>query len=281
MTFQVSSSILLKQLLLISGVINPNNTLPILDNFLFELDENTLTISGTDLETTIRSKIEVESSTKGSATIGAKMLVDILKTFPEQPLNFLLDEKKKTIEISSDYGKYSIAYLNADDFPNPPEMDSVSNATINSSLLFNAINKTLFASGNDELRPIMTGVFFQLSNNNLTFVATDAHKLVRYIRNDAHTDNNTEFIVPKKPLNLLKNILDNLDTSLSVQYNENNAKFSFQNTEIICRLIDGKYPNYDASMPFFSINNNLSINFFYTFFAFFYSILKFKHYMLL
>ena len=249
MIFQVSSSTLLKQLQLIGGVINSNNTLPILDNFLFELNDNILTISGTDLETTISTKIDVESSSKGSAAIGAKMLLDILKTFPEQPLNFILNEEKKSVEISSDYGKYSLAYLSAEEFPNPPEMDDLSKSEVSSTLLSSAINKSLFASGNDELRPIMTGVFFELSNSNLNFVATDAHKLVRYIRNDASSDRNTEFIVPKKPLNLLKNILDSLDTSITLEYNETNARFSFDGTQIICRLIDGKFPNYDAVIP--------------------------------
>ena len=248
MKFIVSSSQLLKQLQILGGVINNNNTLPILDNFLFELKENELKISASDLETTITSIIEVESDSNGNAAISARLLLDTLKTFPNQPLTFKTDENN-TIEISSDQGKYDMAYFDGNEFPKSISLDSPSSTVIPSSILSAAISKTIFATGNDDLRPVMSGVFFQFKSDSLTFVATDAHKLVKYTRTDITTEEPAEFIMPKKPLNLLKGILGTQDSDVAIEYNNTNAKFIFDNVVLICRLIDGKYPNYDAVIP--------------------------------
>jgi DNA polymerase-3 subunit beta len=156
--------------------------------------------------------------------------------------------ENNTIEISSNHGKYALAYAKGDEFPKTLPITDPSNSTISSKVLFEAINTTIFASGNDDLRPVMSGVFFQFSNQNLTFVATDAHKLVRYVRKDANAENTVSFILPKKPLTLLKNTLVN-DSEVTIEYNETNAYFKFDNLELICRLIDGKYPNYEAVIP--------------------------------
>ena len=248
MKFIVSSSYLLKQLQVLGGIINNNNTLPILDNFLFDLDNKSLTVSASDLETTISSKLEVESTEKGMICVPAKLLLETLKTFPEQPLTFTVEDNN-TIEISSNHGKYALAYASGEEFPNAVELKDPSSTVVQGDVLATAISKTIFASGNDDLRPVMSGVFFQFSTDNLVFVATDAHKLVKYTRDDISASQTAEFIMPKKPLNLLKSILAGSEDDVIIEYNESNAKFLFENTEMICRLIDGKYPNYEAVIP--------------------------------
>ncbi len=249
MKFIVSSTKLLRELQTLIGVVNSSNTLPILDNFLFELNDNSLTISASDLETTMSSTIDIESGESGVAAIPAKLLLDTLKTFPEQPLTFILDESEHSVEINSDHGKYALAFLNGDEFPKAQQLEDPSKVTIPSEVLATAVHKTIFATGNDELRPVMTGVFFQLNSESLTFVATDAHKLVRYTRTDMQSQQSAEFIMPKKPLNLLKSILGSTATDVTVEYNETSARFGFNNIVLTSRLIDGKYPNYDAVIP--------------------------------
>ena len=248
MKFIVSSSQLLKQLQVLGGVINSNNTLPILDNFLFELSENQLKVSASDLETTISSVVDVESDSTGSIAVSARLLLDTLKTFPNQPLTFKT-EGDNTIEISSDQGKYDMAYFGGDEFPKAVSLPSPSKTIVPAHILGTAISKTIFAAGNDDLRPVMSGVFFQFSSQSLTFVATDAHKLVKYSRTDVTADQTAEFIMPKKPLNLLKGILGGSESEVTIEYNDANAKFTFDNVVLVCRLIDGKYPNYEAVIP--------------------------------
>ena len=248
MKFIVSSSLLLKNIQVLGGILSTNNTLPILDYFLFDISKNLLKITASDLETTLSADIEIESNETCSIAVPAKLLIDTLKTFPEQPLTFnILDNN--TIEISSNHGKYSLAYANGDEFPKTVSISDASNSTISSQVLFQAINTTIFASGNDDLRPVMSGVFFQFSSENSTFVATDAHKLVRYVRTDFKSDQLVEFIMPKKPLNILKGILINDKYDVNIEYNESNAKFTFSNLSLTCRLIDGNYPNYEAVIP--------------------------------
>ena len=248
MKFIVSSSQLLKQLQVLGGVINNNNTLPILDNFLFELSENQLKVSASDLETTMSSVVDVESDSSGSIAVSARLLLDTLKTFPDQPLTFKT-EGDSTIEISSDQGKYDMAYFGGDEFPKAVSLPSPSKTVVPAHILGTAISKTIFAAGNDDLRPVMSGVFFQFSSQSLTFVATDAHKLVKYSRTDVTADQTAEFIMPKKPLNLLKGILGGSESEVTIEYNDANAKFTFDNIVLVCRLIDGKYPNYEAVIP--------------------------------
>jgi len=248
MKFIASSSQLLKQLQVLGGVINSSNTLPILDNFLFELDQNELKISASDLETTMSTSIEVESDSEGAIAISARLLLDTLKTFPNQPLTFKTEDNN-TVEISSSHGKYDMAYFDGNEFPKAVTIDSPSNTVISGNILATAISKTIFAAGNDDLRPVMSGVFFQFATDSLTFVATDAHKLVKYARTDVVANDAAEFIMPKKPLNLLKGILGGNDSDVTIEYNDANAKFTFDNVVLVCRLIDGKYPNYEAVIP--------------------------------
>ena len=248
MKFIVSSTYLLKQLQVLGGVINSSNTLPILDNFLFELNDSQLTVSASDLETTMSSIIDVESTSTGSIALPARLLLDTLKTFPEQPLTFVVEDNN-TVEISSSHGKYALAYVDGNEFPKALALDNPSTTSVMGDILATAISKTIFAAGNDDLRPVMSGVFFQFSTEGLTFVATDAHKLVKYMREDVTADQVAEFIMPKKPLNLLKGILAGYEDMVTIEYNDSNAKFTFDNSVLLCRLIDGKYPNYEAVIP--------------------------------
>lgn len=249
MKFIVSSGTLLKQLQVVGGVINSNNTMAILDNFLFDIKPNSLTIMASDLETTINTQLEVETEDTGQIAIPARLLLDGLKALPEQPVTFVTKPDSGTVEMSSDYGKYSLAFVEGDEFPKLPEMENISTTELPAEILATAIQKTLFAAGNDEMRPIMSGVFFQFSSENLTFVATDAHKLVRYRRNDFKSDHTAEFIMPRKPLSLLKNTLSTQGDKVTIMYNETNARFEFDNMVLVCRLIAGKYPNYEAVIP--------------------------------
>ncbi len=248
MKFIVSSGELLRQLQELGGVISSSNTLPILDNFLFDLNKSSLVVSSSDLETTMSASLTVESEVVGLVAIPARLLLDILKTFPEQPLTFVVEDNH-TIEISSSQGKYAIAYADGAEFPKAIELDDPSSTALPGDLLATAISNTIFAAGNDDLRPVMSGVFFQFSTEGLTFVATDAHKLVKYERNDFKSAQTAEFIMPKKPLNLLKGLLTGHQADVTVTYNDSNAKFTFDNKTLVCRLIDGKYPNYDAVIP--------------------------------
>lgn len=248
MKFIVSSSYLLKQLQVLGNVINSSNTLPILDNFLFELNNNELTVSASDLETTMSASLAIDSTSQGSVAVPAKLLLEILKTFPEQPLTFTVEENS-TIEISSNSGKYALAYAPGDEFPKAVNLEEPSVTLVPADVLATAISKTIFAAGNDDLRPVMSGVFFQFSPEGLTFVATDAHKLVKYARTDVTASQVADFIMPKKPLTILKNILSASDAEVKIEYNDSNATFSFDNYILMCRLIDGKYPNYEAVIP--------------------------------
>lgn len=250
MKFIISSSLLLKNLQSILGVINTNNTLPILDDFLFELKENTLTIISSDLETTMSVTVKTDKAEEtGSVAIPAKILVETLKTFADVPVSFSVNPSTQMIEISAGEGKYKLSGHKYEEYPRTPALEAATSVQLESSLLAHAINKTIFATGNDELRLVLSGVFCELSPDDITFVATDAHKLVKYRRTDAKSEESTSFILPKKPLSLLKNSLATQEVPVRIEYNRTNAFFSFNNISLICRLIDGKYPNYDAVIP--------------------------------
>jgi DNA polymerase-3 subunit beta len=254
MRFIVQSPLLLKNLQIISGVLNSNATLPILENFLFEIKDGKLVVTASDLETTMTVNIPLDSETidsseEGLIAIPAKKLLESLKTFPDIPLMFNIDTKTFAIEISAGEGKYKLSGQNGEEFPQLPVLEDAVTVEIKADVIAAAINKTLFASGNDELRPVMLGVFCELTPDNITFVATDAHKLARYRRNDVKAENSASFILPKKPLNQLKNILVNKEFNVKIDYNQRNAYFTFDNIELVCRLIDGKYPNYEAVIP--------------------------------
>jgi len=249
MKFIVSSHSLLKKLQTLLDVVNATNTLPILDNFLFQINKNSLKITSSDLETTMSTSIEIESESSGEIAVPARLLVDALKNFAEQPLTFSSQEES-VLEINANDGKYRISFVSAEEYPKPVEIKDSTLTSLNGGILSKAINSTIFATGNDDLRPVMSGVFFQFSTKNIIFVGTDAHKLVRYTRNDVTSDGNSEFIMPKKALQVLKKtILTDSENNVSIEYNETNAKFIFENYSLSCRLIEGKYPNYEAVIP--------------------------------
>ena len=249
MKFIVSSHSLLKKLQILLDVVNATNTLPILDNFLFQINKNFLKVTSSDLETTMSTTLEIESESSGEIAVPARLLVDALKNFAEQPLTFSSQEDS-ILEINANDGKYRISFVSAEEYPKPIEIKDSTLTSLNGGILSKAINSTIFATGNDDLRPVMSGVFFQFSTKNIILVGTDAHKLVRYTRNDIISDGNSEFIMPKKALQVLKKtILTDSVNDVSIEYNETNAKFKFENYSLSCRLIEGKYPNYEAVIP--------------------------------
>ncbi len=253
MKFIVNSAYLLKQLSNINGVITTNPVVPILENFLFELDKGSLTVTASDLQTSIITELQVESKEKGSIAVPARILLDTLKNLPEQPVTFSIDESTYSIEIISDNGRYKLSGENATDFPKVPSVSNDFSAEISTEVLSRAINNTIFATSSDELRPAMTGVYVNLGDKNTTFVATDGHRLVRYRRTDVKSDNGNAIIIPRKALNLLKATLPTENSEVSVNFNMSNAFFKFGNIKMICRLIDERFPDYDNVIP--AVNN--------------------------
>jgi DNA polymerase-3 subunit beta len=259
MKFIVNSSYLLKQLSNINGVITTNPVVPILENFLFEIEKNRLTVTASDLQTSMITEVTVESKEKGNIAVPARILLDTLKNLPDQPVTFSVDESTYSIEISSDNGRYKLAGENATDFPKVPSVSQDFSAVLSSEVFARAINNTIFATSNDELRPAMTGVYINLGEKNTSFVATDGHRLVRYRRSDVKSDNGNAIIIPRKALNLLKSTLPAENTDVSIDFNMSNAFFRFANIRMICRLIDEKFPDYENVIP--SANNiKMTIN---------------------
>ena len=249
MKFIVSSAALLKELSSINGVITTNPVVPILENFLFEIVDNKLTITASDLQTSMITELEVESKESGNIAVPAKILIDTLKNLPEQPVTFSIDTSSYSIEISSDNGHYKLAGENATDFPKVPAVSPDFSVTMSTDVLHRAINNTIFATSSDELRPAMTGVYMNLTETNSTFVGTDGHKLIRYRRVDVATSNGNAIIVPRKGLNMLKNTLPSENIDVTVDFNVSNAFFRFGNLKMICRLIDERYPDYENVIP--------------------------------
>ena len=253
MKFIVNSQLFVKQLQAISSVITTNNTVPIINCFHMHLDDGLLTVRATDLGTTMITKIEVESNTSGLCDIAvpSRLLLDILKSLDDVPMTFSVDDKTYSIEISSGEGTYQLAGNNPETFPAEPVANDTQMIKMPASVLLNAVSKTSFATCNDELRAQMCGIFCELTPDGTTFVATDAQKLVRYRRTDVTSDESTNFILPTKPMLMVKNILNSRkeDCEVEMKYNNTNVFIHFDNYDIICRLIDGKYPNYEAAIP--------------------------------
>ncbi len=258
MKFVVSSTELLSYLNAISKVISSKNTLPVLDNFLFDLSANKLTITASDLESTLITSLELDNTDgEGKIAIPAKILIDTLKEFPEQPLTFNVDLATFAINIFSENGKFSIVGQNGEDFPQLPEVnqEAASSIDIPHEVYLNGINKTLFATADDELRPVMNGIFIELLQEGMTFVASDAHKLVRYKRKDVKTEMEASFILPKKPAALLKNLLPKEEFDVKLEFDDKNAFFTLTNFKLICRLVEGNYPAYGSVIPTNNPNN--------------------------
>jgi len=252
MKFVVSSTDLLSHLSAISKVISSKSTMPILDNFLFLLSETELTITASDLESTLITSMELDNTEgEGTIAIPAKLLIDTLKEFPEQPLTFQVDDESFGIEIFSENGKFSIVGQSGEDFPELPEVneDSATSVNVSHQVLQKGIEKTLFATADDELRPVMNGIFVELSPENMGFVASDAHKLVRYRRTDATSEFESSFILPKKPASLLRGLLPKEEFDVKLEFDDKNAIFTLTNYKLICRLVEGNYPSYNSVIP--------------------------------
>ena len=250
MKFIVSSSLLLKNLMSIGGILNARNTMPILDDFLFELRDDTLKMTASDIETTMIAEMKVDmSEDNGIIAIPAKMLMDVLKTFSDVPITFTVDVENQSIDLNAGEGHYHISGHNGNEFPKLPEIENAESIKLSSDTLSNAISKTLFATSNEELRPSITGVLFDITPEDIVFVATDAHKLVKYSKTAALSESVTSFIVPKKPLNQLKNILINEDCDVTIEYNKTNVTFSFDTYKLFSRLINSPFPNYNMIIP--------------------------------
>lgn len=251
MRFVVSSTALLSHLQSISKVINSKNTLPILDCFLLELEGSTLTLTAADTETRLVTSLDItEVEGSGKLAINAKNLLDPLKELPEQPLTFEINDDNLEIFIYFHNGKYNFVGQNGDEYPQPKELnETAASITIKPDILFSAVNRTLFASADDELRPVMNGIYFDITTDDVTFVASDGHKLVRFKTVAAKGTERASFILPKKPSNLLKSILPKETEDVTIKFDENNAYIKMANYTMTCRFIEGRYPNYNSVIP--------------------------------
>ncbi len=251
MKFIVSSTALFSHLQAISRVINSKNALPILDCFLFNLEDGTLSVTVSDSETTMVTAVEVnESDANGRFAVVAKTLLDALKEVPEQPLTF--DMNLDTFEITIQYqnGKYSLMGQNADEFPQSAILgNNAVRVEIEADILLGGINRSVFATADDELRPVMNGIYFDITTDDITMVASDGHKLVRCKTLAARGNERAAFILPKKPAMLLKNLLSKEQGTVVVEFDERNAVFMLENYRMVCRLIEGRYPNYNSVIP--------------------------------
>jgi len=252
MKFVISSTELLNHLQAISRVISNKNTLPILDNFLFQLNEKELKITASDLETTLITTIQLENVTDGgNIAIPARILTDTLKEFPDQPLTFDINTDTFGIVITTENGKYNVVGQNGEDFPQLPSLkkDQKTSVQLPADVLLSGIVKTLFATADDELRPVMNGIFIELYPDNMTFVASDAHKLVRYKRLDVKAEQESSFILPKKPASLLKAILPKEQKQVLIEFDDKNAFFTLSEYKLVSRLVEGNYPSYNSVIP--------------------------------
>lgn len=251
MNFTVSSTALLNRLQIIGKTINPKSPLPILENFLLKLEGDTLTITASDLETTLTTSIPVvDASGEITVAISAKFLMDTLREFAEQPLKFEINPENLAIVIKTEYGNYNFIGQKGDEFPAMPELeDEFNTITVSAELLMSGINKTSFATADDDLRPAMTGIFFDIKPDNLTYVATDAHKLVRLISKTANETEEASFVLPKKPANILRNVIVKENNDVEISFDKKNIIFKLSEYLMICRQIEARFPNYNGVIP--------------------------------
>lgn len=251
MKFTISSSKLFSQLQAVSRVINSKNALPILDDVLFDVSGNELKLTASDGETTIRTSVELESvEGAGKVASAAKLLLETLKEFSEQPLAFTIDENNFAVNMVSQNGTYSFVGVNGNEYPEMPAVEGdAQSVAVPANVLQNAIEKTIFCTADDDLRPVMNGIFFDIAADKVTMVATDAHRLVRYTNTSVASGITASFILPKKPAGLLKNLLAKAEEEVKVTFGQKNARFEFGSTIIVCRQIEGRFPNYNAVIP--------------------------------
>ena len=251
MRFDVSSTALLSRLQSISKVIASKNSLPILDSFLFNLEGNKLTITASDAETRLVTSVDVMNAQgSGLFAVSAKILLDPLKELPEQPLTFDINDDNLEIFIHFQNGKYNFIGQKGDTYPQQkPLNENAISIMMDAQMLLNGISRSLFATADDELRPVMNGIYFDIHTDDLTFVASDGHKLVRLRNLSVKSPERASFILPKKPANLLKGLLSKEGEMVSIKFDDNNAYINCANFEMVCRLIEGRYPNYNSVIP--------------------------------
>lgn len=252
MKFIASSATMLNHLQAISRVINSKSTLPILDCFKLELKGNRLTLTAADSETRLETWIDVNSAEgEGSLAINAKNLLDPLRELPDQPLTFDINDETLEVFIYYHNGKYNFVGLKGDEYPEPKPLkeDTAMSLTIEADMLASGINRTVFATADDELRPVMNGIYFDITADDLTFVASDGHKLVRVTTTEAKGEGRSSFILPKKPANLLKSLLPKETGIVTINFDENNAYITMSAYKMICRFVEGRYPNYNSVIP--------------------------------
>ena len=258
MRFDVSSTALLSRLQSISKVIASKNSLPILDSFLFNLEGNKLTITASDAETRLVTSVDVMNAQgSGLFAVSAKILLDPLKELPEQPLTFDINDDNLEIFIHFQNGKYNFIGQKGDTYPQQkPLNENAISIMMDAQMLLNGISRSLFATADDELRPVMNGIYFDIHTDDLTFVASDGHKLVRLRNLSVKSPERASFILPKKPANLLKGLLSKEGEMVSIKFDDNNAYINCANFEMVCRLIEGRYPNYNSVIVKLQLKEN-------------------------
>ena len=251
MRFTVSSTALSSKLNALSRVINSKNSLPILADFLFDVQDNMLYLTASDSENVMKTQIEVsECDNNGRFCISNHDLLEAVKGFSEQPITFDIDQTSNIAKISYQNVMFSLPVENADEFPQAQGIsEGAQTIAISTALLAENVNRSLFATAQDELRPVMNGIYFDLTPDYLAVVASDGHKLVRNKILTIHSDQPAAFILPKKPASLLKNLLGKDGGDVIIRFDERNAKIKFDEGELICRLIEGRYPNYNSVIP--------------------------------
>ena len=251
MKFIVSSTSLFSHLQAISRVINSKNSLTILDCFLIEMQDGTLSMTASDNETTLSTSIEVSDyEGEGCFAVSSKTLLEALKEIPEQPLSFQINMDNLEITVEYLNGKYSMMGQNADEYPQAPSLgDNAVQVTMAADTLLAGVNRCIFATADDELRPVMNGIYFDITTESITLVASDGHTLVRNKTFMARGDEKAAFILPKKPANLLKNLLPKEEGDVQIGFDDKNAMFTMENYRMVCRLIEGRYPNYNSVIP--------------------------------
>jgi DNA polymerase III subunit beta len=250
MRFIINSVQLLRQLNALKGTVPSSPVIPILENFLFQIENGILTITASDLQTSVIAQMTVDADEQGAIAIPAKILLETLKNLPEQPVTFTIDTENSSVEILSDNGKYKLAVEDGEDYPAPAEVEEGTKISLTSDVLSSAISYTLFAVSTDELKPAMNGVFIQTRADHVNFVSTDAHRLVRYRRNDVQAEQEASFIIPGKALDLLKNALpSDASQEIDIRFDDKNACFTFGNIKMVCRLIDERFPDYENVIP--------------------------------
>ena len=251
MEFTLSSTALSSRLQTLAKVISGKNSLPILDSFLFNVNNGQLTLTTSDSENMMQTSLTLDSQEgEGSFALQSQTILDAMRELPEQPLRFSVDLALATITISYQGGEYNFTTLNADEYPRmQPMPENVNVITIDAGVLASSLNRSIFATAQDELRPVMNGIYFDLTPDALAIVASDGHKLVRNKNFTIKSETPASFILPKKPANLLKNILGKDGGDVVIKFDERNAEIHFADGLLVCRLIEGRYPNYNSVIP--------------------------------